>query len=309
MVVTLGVLAISWSALIVRAADTAPVTVAVYRALYSLPVLAVVWWFLRRRDTRPMGSRLIAVASGLLLAVDLALWHTAIDRIGAGLATVLVSMQVVFVAAIAWAVHRERPSPTAFMLVPVILTGVVLISGLGGDDAYGEDPWAGVIFGVLGGVFYGLFIVTLRASNRGHLAPTIAPILDSTIGIGLGSVAIGLLTPADMPMLLDAQTHRWLLLLALLSQLIGWPLINIALPRLAALETSVIVLAQPMLTVVWALIIFDEDLSAVQWLGVVIVLGGLLMLNIRGAVTRRPDEGAEAATRRSALDSTRKGRY
>ncbi len=295
IIATLGVIAISWSALLVRAADTAAVTIAVYRALYSLPLLAALWWLSRSRDERPLRNRLIAVASGVFLAIDLAFWHTAIDRIGAGLATVLVSIQVVFVAAVAWLVHRERPSRTAFLLVPVIFTGVVLISGLGGDDAYGDDPWAGVLFGVLGGLFYGLFILTLRASSRGHAAPTMGPILDSTVGIGIGSVAIGLLTPAAMPMSLDAETHAWLLLLALLAQLIGWPLINIALPRLAALETSVIVLAQPMLTVLWALLIFDEDLSAMQWSGVLLVLGGLLLLNMRGAVEAEPHSAGKEA--------------
>ncbi len=45
-----------------------------------------------------------------------------------------------------------------------------------------------------------------------------------------------------------------------------------------------------MLTVVWALLIFDEDLSGVQWLGVALVLGGLLVLNARGAVV---DSGAQ----------------
>lgn len=307
-----GVLTISWSALIIRAADTAPVTVALYRAVYSLPVLIVASALLRRRDQRSWRRRWLAFASGILLAIDLAFWHTAIDRIGAGLATVLVATQVIFVAMIAWAAHDERPSTTAFALVPLIFGGVVLLSGLGGSDAYGDDPWAGVIFGVAGGLFYGLFILTLRASNRGVLAPTVSPILDSTIGVLAGSLFIGILTPAAMPISLDAETHWWLILMAFSSQLIGWPLINVALPRLAALETSVLVLAQPMLTVIWALLIFDEDLSAVQWLGVVLVLGGLLLLNLRGAVASR-DRGRENAPDLeesvSPLGSAQKGRY
>jgi drug/metabolite transporter (DMT)-like permease len=305
----IGVFTISWSALIIRAADTAPVTVALYRALYSLPVLLPAWYLLRRRDQRSWRRRWLAFASGVLLAIDLAFWHTAIDRIGAGLATVLVATQVIFVAMIAWAAHDERPSVTAFALVPVIFGGVVLLSGLGGSDAYGDDPWAGVIFGVSGGLFYGLFILTLRASNRGVLAPTAAPILDSTVGVLAGSVLIGMLTPADMPVSLEADTHWWLLLMAVSSQLIGWPLINVALPRLAALETSVLVLAQPMLTVIWALLIYDEDLSTIQWLGVVLVLGGLLVLNLRGAVARGEPAPEPAPAPDIPLGSARDGRY
>lgn len=303
----LGVLTISFTALLVRASDTAAVSIALYRALYSLPLLAVIWWRVRDVDRRPARSRALAFASGLFLAVDLALWHTSIERIGAGLATVLVSTQVVFVAAMAWLVHRERPNATALAVVPFSFAGVVLLSGLGRADAYGDDPWGGVLLGTLAGVFYALFILTLRASNRGHLAPTMGPILDSTAGMGVGALAIGTLTAADMPLSLPLETHLWLLALAVTSQVIGWPLINVALPRLAALETSALVLAQPMLTVIWALIIFDEDLSTVQWLGVLMVIGGLLVLNTRGAVHPRHGSGAEPAV--DALGSREKRRY
>jgi drug/metabolite transporter (DMT)-like permease len=284
LIAVTGVTAISFTAIIVRQADTAPVTVAFYRSLYSVPALLVLWWLVRKRDLRSPRSRALAFGSGVLLAIDLTFFHIAIDRIGAGLAMVLVNVQVVFVALIAWIIHRERPSQNAFKLIPLVFVGVVLLSGLGRDDAYGKDPWLGVVTGLLGGLFYALFLLTLRASNRGHLAPTMGPILDSTVGVGVGAFLIGVLTPADLPLSVSAETHWWLLLLAILAQVVGWPLINMALPRLAALETSTLILAQPMLAILWALLIFNEDLSLVQWSGVAIMLGGLLILSTRGAV-------------------------
>ncbi len=287
-----GVSATSFTAIFVRLAGTAPVTATFYRAVYAAPVLAMLWWRVRHRDSRPISSRALAFASGGLVAMDLAFWHTAIDRIGAGLATVLVNTQVIFVALLAWLVYKERPSKTAFVLVPLILSGVVLLSGLGREDAYGDDPWAGVAFGLLAGVFYSLFILTLRASNRDHLAPTTGPMLDSTIGMGVGALILGAIPGVQFPLELSIGTHGWLLIMSLVGQVVGWSLINMALPRLAALETSVVMLAQPMLTILWAVLIFNEDLSLVQWLGVSIVLGGLLVLSARGAV-QKPTEQLE----------------
>jgi drug/metabolite transporter (DMT)-like permease len=78
--------------------------------------------------------------------------------------------------------------------------------------------------------------------------------------------------------------HGWLLALAVGSQVIGWLLIAIALPRLAALETSVLLLLQPALTVLWARLIFAELLSNLQWLGVLLVLGGIGVVSMRGIV-------------------------
>jgi drug/metabolite transporter (DMT)-like permease len=50
--------------------------------------------------------------------------------IGAGLATVLVDLQVVMVTLAAWLIWDERPTPAQALAVPVALTSVVLISGL-----------------------------------------------------------------------------------------------------------------------------------------------------------------------------------
>ncbi len=71
--------------------------------------------------------------------------------------------------------------------------------------------------------------------------------------------------------------HGWLLALALGSQVAGWLLIAYALPRLPAVETSILLLLQPMAAVVWARLFFAEDLSAVQWSGVVLVLAGVAL--------------------------------
>ena len=49
--------------------------------------------------------------AGLFLAVDLVLWNHAIADVGAGVATVLGNLQVLFVTVVAWAVLRERPGP------------------------------------------------------------------------------------------------------------------------------------------------------------------------------------------------------
>ena len=81
-------------------------------------------------------------------AADLILWHHSIAAVGAGLGTVLGNVQVVLVPIAAWLLLSERPGARVVAAVPVVLIGVVLISGAFGDDAYGSDPALGVLFGV-----------------------------------------------------------------------------------------------------------------------------------------------------------------
>jgi drug/metabolite transporter (DMT)-like permease len=286
-----GIIAISTTAIVVRAADTSPTAITFFRMVYAIPMLLVLYAFVFRRDDRPWKARAIAILSGVFLAADLTAWHVAIGEIGAGLGTVLVNTQVVFVAVAGWLLYRERPTRTALVLIPVILVGVLLLSGLGGSDAYGDDPWAGIAFGLLAGVFYAMFIFTLGASNRGYLAPAVGPLLDSTVGAAVAGLGVGLLVGLDFSFEVTWPEHGWILMMALVTQVFGWLFITYALPRLPALETSTLILLQPMLAIIWARLLFDETLSWIQWLGVALILGGLLILNARGAVEprSRPD--------------------
>lgn len=291
-----GVLGISFSAIFVRLAGVSPDTAAFFRAAYALPALFLVWLWFRRRDRRTIRERRLSFAAGLVLAVDFAFWHRAIGDIGAGLATVVGNVQVVFVGLAAWALYRERPTRLALVLVPLVFLGVVLISGLGGSDAFGKNPAAGVVFGVLTSLAYAGFLLLLRASNRG-LAPPGGPLLDATLGAAIGTLVLGAIFDSEFSLVPAWPAHGWLIALALVAQVFGWLLISSALPRLPALETSVMLLIQPMATVLWGYLIFEELLSTLQWGGVALVLGGVAVLAAKGSV--RVEAGPEEAPSRA----------
>ena len=275
----LGVLSISFSAVFVRLAAVSPVTATFYRAAYALPVLAVLWLAQRRGDRRAIGERWVAVAAGVILAVDLSLWHESIAMLGAGLGTVIANVQVVFVAIAAWFLYRERPSSGRVAMIAIVLVGVALSSGLGRADAYGDRPIAGAAVGVLAGLSYAAFLLVYRYANRTP-GPRSGPLLDSTGGMAVGALAT---VPFDPRFTLTphASAQLWLVLLALGSQVIGWLLIGTALPKLPAIETSVLLLGQPVFAVVWGVLIFGERLSALQWIGSVVVLAGVALLSVR----------------------------
>src|SRR5215210_8542519 len=133
-----GAACIAFSAILVRLADVSPSAAAFYRCAYAVPVLALLALRERRRfGPRSARDRTLAVVAGVFFAADLVLWHHSIAAVGAGLATVLGNVQVVLVPVAAWLVLRERPASTVVAAVPVVLGGVVLISGIVGSGAYG----------------------------------------------------------------------------------------------------------------------------------------------------------------------------
>ncbi len=269
-----GVLVISFSAIFVRLAGVTPDTAAFFRSLYALPVLILLWLGIDRTK-RPVKLRGLAFASGVILGLDLAFWHRAIDWIGAGLATVLGNSQVIFVGLAAWLLHREQPRQSLYFSVPLAFLGMALVSGLNQPEAYGSNPLRGTLFGVFTGITYAAFLLLFRASMRERPSP-VGPFLDATVGCTLATGAIGWMA-GGLDLAWSWPAHGWLIALALGSQVVGWLFIAYALSRLPAVETSLLLLVQPMATVLWASILFAEDLSRLQWLGVVLVLSGVAL--------------------------------
>jgi drug/metabolite transporter (DMT)-like permease len=275
LLATLGAACISASAVLIKLAGTGTASAAFYRSLLALPLLAVLAALeQRRRGPRPLRSRLGAVLAGVFLAIDLVLWNHAIADVGAGIATLLGNLQVVFVTIAAWLLFRERPGRGFFLALPVVLAGIVLVSGLA-DHAQGVHSVAGIEYGLGTSIAYAAFLLILRQTSAAtpHVA---APLAEATLGATTGAAALGLMFGGWE---LDIGWHAfgWLLLLALTSGTAGWLLITSSLPRLPASLSSLLLLLQPCAAILLAAVVLGEHPTSLQLAGAVLVCGGILV--------------------------------
>jgi drug/metabolite transporter (DMT)-like permease len=265
-----------------------PSTAAFYRCAYALPPLLVIALVERRRfGARSSRSRRLAWLAGAFFAADLILWHHSIAGVGAGLATVLGNVQVVLVPIAAWLLLSERPGARIVAAVPIVLVGVVLISGVIGEGAYGSDPGLGVLFGVLTAVAYAAFLLTLRAGSA-DLRRSGGALFHATLACALVVLPAGWLL-GELELRTTWSAFAWLVTLALTSQVLGWFLIALALPRVKAAVSSVVLTLQPVAAVLLAIVLVDEEPSAVQLAGVATVLAGIVLATAR----RRSRPGAD----------------
>ena len=280
-----GALTIAFSAILVKLADVAPATAAIFRCAYALPLLGALAWFEDRRyGRRPLRTRKLAIPAGILFAADLIFWHHAIADVGAGLATVLGNTQVVVVPFVAWLLLSERVEARLLAALPLVCSGVVLISGVLETGAYGDHPVRGVVYGLLTGLSYAGFILVLRRAGADLRRPA-GPLFDATAVAAIACVVAGVIV-GEADLVPTWPAHGWLLLLALSSQVVGWLLITVSLPRLPAALTSVTLTIQPVGSVLLGVVLLGEDPSALQLVGVVCILAGLL------AIARRPRIGS-----------------
>jgi drug/metabolite transporter (DMT)-like permease len=297
LLAALGAACISSSAILVQLAATGAATAALFRCGLAIPGLALLARMeSRRRGRRAARSRVRAGVAGLFLAVDLVLWNHAIADVGAGVATVLGNLQVLFVSATAWALFRERPAVRFLAVLPVVMIGVLLVSGLIGRSGTGDHPLAGVVYGVGTSVAYAAFLLVMRraSSDSDHVS---GPLADATAGAAAGSLVLGLVF-GGLSLSPSLPSLGWLALLAALSQTLGWLLITSTLPKLAASASSLILLLQPAAALVLADVVLGERPAALQVLGAVLVCVGVLTAGAGQPAPKGASRGAATRTGR-----------
>jgi drug/metabolite transporter (DMT)-like permease len=270
---------IAFSGIFYRYAHVSPETATTFRCLYGLPILALVGW-LEHRRYGPLPSRAVwlAIIAGVFFAGDLLAWHHAVDQVGAGLATVLGNLQVIVVALVAWLVFGERPPRSVLLGLPIVLAGVVLISGVLGGDPYGLNPILGVVLGIVTAISYAGYLLIIRRGSNDLRRPA-GPVAISTAATA-GVAAIVGLTLGGLDPVPSWPSHGWLIAVGITSQSIGYLIISLSLPRLPAALTSIILLAQPVATVVLARVLLQETPSPEQLLGVTLVIAGIAIATV-----------------------------
>ena len=175
------------------------------------------------------------------------------------------NLQVAFVPVVAWLVLKERPAGRVLATLPLVLAGVVLVSGALEHGAYGADPAQGVAFGVATGLTYAGFILILR-SGSGDLRRPAGPLFDATAVATVVAIAAGAIV-GDADLVPTWPAHAWLVILALTSQVIGWLLISASLPRLPAALASLLLTLQPLGSLLLGALLFAEAPTALQLAG------------------------------------------
>ena len=126
----------------------------------------------------------------MVFAINLTLWHEAIDDVGAGLATVLGNLQVVIVPFVALLLFGERVPKAILYALPAVCAGVLLVSGALEHGAYGANPARGALFGIACGFSYATFILIQRHGLM-DLSHPAGLLFDTSVFASITAVILG----------------------------------------------------------------------------------------------------------------------
>ena len=248
--------------------------------------LAPVW----RARRRVLGMAVIGVAGTQVF------YFAAIQHIPVGTAILLEYTAPLLLVAVAWVATRRRPAAVVLVGSAVAAAGLLLVVSPGGGGAL--DP-VGIALGVAAMVCCaGYFVIAALPSDG------LPPVALAASGLLVGSALLGLLgltglvpftATADDVVVLGSTVPWWvpMLVVGLVATSLAYATSITASSMLGSRLASFVGLLEVAAAAIWAWVLLDEQLTALQ------LVGGALI--VAGIVAVRADTSAEADDSASVL--------
>ncbi len=180
---------------------------------------------------------------------------------------------------------RERPAGRTFAAVGLALAGIAVITA--SDLSSGEGRLIGDLLALAGAVFSAGYLVVGRAIRAAVPFPGYLFIVNAGASIG----AVVLVIVGGQSLTPQPVEVPWLLLMALVPQLLGHGGVNWAVRLLPAYLANMTVLAEPALASLYAYLLFGEVPAPLLIPGALLVGAGVV-LAFRAESRRREVPGA-----------------
>jgi drug/metabolite transporter (DMT)-like permease len=289
LVLGVGIVAVSTASVFIRYAqvDAPSLTIAAFRLGLASLILLPLAWLRHGREFRELkaGDWLWALASGGFLAIHFATWITSLEYTTVASSVVLVSTSPLWVALAARLFLKERLTPRLLSGLLLAMVGSFVISIAEARSGVSSQPLLGNALALAGALAVsGYWLIGRRLRRHISLVPYVTMVY--------GFAALALLAAAlllHQPLAgFKTSTYAWLLLLALLPQLLGHSSFNWALEHLPAAFVAVATLGEPVGAALLAYLLLGETPHPLKLAAAAVILAGIYM-----ALGQRPDEQGE----------------
>jgi drug/metabolite transporter (DMT)-like permease len=271
LALAVAVVAISWSAILVRLAAAPALAIAFYRMLFSTTALAPTG--LRAGGPTSRRDLGLATLAGALLGLHFAAWISSLDYTTVASSVMLVTTQPLFTAVLGPFVLGERVGVRGVVAVMLSIAGIAMIAG--GDLRIGGSALLGDGLALLGALTASIYFMIGRVlRNRIRFARYLFLVnAAATLVLLLFVLFYGVPLRGFPPL-----TWLWFALLAAGPNLVGHGLLNWSVRRLPAFPVNMAILGEPILATLYAAILFDERPTGLFYPGAAMIIAGLLMV-------------------------------
>lgn len=223
------------------------------------------------------------------------LFFAAIGRLDVSLVALILYTYPAFVTVAALVLGRAAFSLRTFVALTVASVGLVLVLLAAGTGAF---DLGGALLALAASVTYTTYILI---SDR--IIGAVDPLALAALVLtgATASFAVAGLATGSLDLRLSGEAWLWLVLIALVSTVVAVSAFFAGLKRVGPSEAAILSTSEPVVTVALAFVVLGERLAPAQLLGGVLVLGAVVLLQLR------PRPRPEAATLRVAAAQANPG--
>lgn len=284
VVLGIGILAVSMAAIFIRLGQGEGVpspVIAASRLLIAAVILTPLTLRRYRSHLRALNRQQwgLLTVSGVFLAAHFATWVSSLEYTTVLISVVIVTTTPIWVGILEVVFLRARLSRGIVAGLLIALAGGLMI-GLSGEVAGGATDDGTLIGGGLSLIGALTVAVYLIIGRKLRSTLPLLPYVWSVYGIAALTLVSGSLLAGYSFTGYSAEGYLWVLALGLIPQLIGHSSLNYALAYLPATYISVATQLEPLGGAVIALILFREQPTAMQIVGSLVILVGVLMATL-----------------------------
>lgn len=270
----IGAVAVSTSAIFVKLSSAPAAIIATYRLLFTVflmvPFFTPKYW----KEIRLIEKKdwIYSIIAGVFLAFHFIFWFESLNYTSVASSVVLVTLQPLFAFIGTYFFYKEKISLSAFLSGILAIVGSFIISW-GDFKVSGMALW-GDFLAIIAAVMvtaYFLFGQTVR-KRLSLFTYTFVVYLISSVTLLIYDFILGY-------SLFTYSKQDWIvfLLLAIVPTLLGHTLFNWVIKWVSTSIISMTILFEPVGASILAYFILNEVLTVSQWIGGLILMGGLFL--------------------------------
>ncbi len=272
LIVLLGAIGISLSAIFVRISTAPSIILVLYRVAIAALLLSPYIFIKKRDELLKLKTKdvVLCAISGLFLGLHFTAYFSALDYTSIAAAVVLVDTEVFFVAFGSILLFKERIHQKAWYGILLTFIGSIVIALA--DAGSGSDVIKGDVIAVAGAFFMAIYTM-IGAVCRKNISTTVYTFL-VYLSSAITMLIISLVN--KLPLVGYGQVN-WIsaIGMAIFCTLMGHSIFSWGLKYLPSPYISTVKLLEPVFASILGLIIFGEVPSIYIVIGGVIVISGL----------------------------------
>lgn len=220
-----------------------------------------------------------AIGGGGILALALLAWVHAIsisETLGEG--ACIVSLSMIIVPIVAWALFKERPKRAFWFAMPIAIAGLAFLSLQGGWNSSPGQIW----------FLANACLLALHFNVNSKLAQKLPILLLTCIQLfvtGLISLVMSLLLE-EPPVSVDSSIWGWFAASAVLATSLRYVMQTLGQKGCNPGNAALIMLLEPIWTVILSILWYGEQLSTNKLIGCSLILFALLFYRTDGRLFR-----------------------